>query len=392
MRFVSAVSDRPTAADAVAHVLDQARAGALDRVDLAMLFITADHRDEAEWVLDRINTELSPDALIGCTGEGVIGGDVEIERSPGVSLMIGRFSEGVRASAAHVGGDEWSNLLDDPLELSEHLGCGEQTRLVVGVGDPWTTPVDGLLRRLDELKLPIVGGMASSGRRAGENRLFIHDRAVDEGFVALTLSGAAAVQTIVSQGCRPIGGSFVVTRARQNVIEQLGGKPALEQLRATIDALPEAEKELLRHGLFIGRAISEYRERFGRGDFLIRNVMGIFQDQQSIAAADVVRVGQTVQFHVRDAATADEDLRMMLAASSGDDLAAPAAALLFTCNGRGTRMFDRPGHDIAAARAALGASVPVAGFFAGGEIGPVAGTNFIHGHTASLALIRGQNS
>lgn len=397
MRFASAVSDRLTTADAVAQLLDRAKAAGLDRVDVALLFMSADHREEAEWVLDRVHATLSPDALIGCTGEGVIGGDVEIERSPGMSLLIGQFGGGVRASAAHVGQDEWANLLDDPLDLSEHLGCGEETRLLIGLGDPWTTPVDGLLRRLDELKLPMVGGMASAGRRAGENRLFIHDKVVDEGFVGLTLSGALSAETIVSQGCRPIGGAFVVTKAKQNVIEQLGGKPALEQLRATIEALPEAEKELLRHGLFIGRAISEYRDSFGRGDFLIRNVMGIFQEQQSVAAADVVRVGQTVQFHVRDAATADEDLREMLAAAAVNgrqpdaQSPAPAAALLFTCNGRGTRMFESPGHDVTATRAALGPGVPIAGFFAGGEIGPVAGTNFMHGHTASLALIRPQN-
>lgn len=386
LRFASAVSDRLTTADALAQLLDQARGAELDRVDIAMLVATADHRDEAEWMLDRVNTALAPSALLGCCAEGVIGGNVEIERSPGVSLLVGRLPAGVRAHAFHIAAEQWQDLLDDPLNLTEHAGFGEETRLVVGMGDPWTTPVDALLQRLNELKLPMVGGMASAGRRQGQNRLFLHDRVFDDGLVGLSLSGALTVDTIVSQGCRPIGGTFVVTKAKRNVIEQLGGKPAIDQLRATIEALPDADKELLRHGLFIGRAISEYRDTFGRGDFLIRNVMGMYQENGAIAAADVMRVGQTVQFHVRDAATAGEDYRAMLAAQPGKP--PPACAMLFTCNGRGTHLFDAPGHDVRTAHEILGHDVPVAGFFAAGELGPVAGMNFIHGHTASLALLR----
>lgn len=390
MRFVSACSDRLTAGDATAQLLERVRAAGLARVDVAMLFITADHLDESQSILTRIHNELAPGSLVGCSGEGVIGGGMEVERSPGMAILAGELDESVRVSGSHISRDEWAEMLDDPLELSQHIGHGEETRVLVGLGDPWTTPVDALLKRLDELKLPIVGGMASAARRAGENRLFLHDRTFDEGFVGLSFSGDLQVDTLVSQGCRPIGGPFVVTRSRQNVIEQLGGKPALDQLRQTIDGLPENEKELLKHGLFIGRAIDEYRERFRRGDFLIRNVMGIFQEQKSIATADVLKVGQTVQFHVRDAATADEDLREMLSHANGAQRPAPSAGLLFNCNGRGTRMFAEPGHDTSAIARALGHDLPVAGFFAGGELGPVGGINFIHGHTASLALLRGK--
>ena len=146
--------------------------------------------------------------------------------------------------------------------------------------------------------------------------------------------------------------------------------------------MPAADRELLENGLLIGRAISEYREKFGRGDFLVRNVVGVDQDTGAIAMADYIKTGQTIQFHVRDSASADEDLSLMLQARK---IAIPAGGLLFSCNGRGTRLFDQPGHDIRAVRGAA-PSAPVAGFFAAGELGPVGQRNFIHGHTASLAL------
>ena len=218
---------------------------------------------------------------------------------------------------------------------------------------------------------------------------FCDGKTFDEGFVGVSLSGEIEVETVVSQGCRPIGRPLVITKAHENIVEQLGGKPALVALREIVDELDAEQRELLQHGLLIGRAISEYRERFGRGDFLVRNIIGVDQEKGALALADFARVGQTVQFHVRDAATASEDLTLMLEVQKVDD--PPAGALLFSCNGRGTRMFSALNHDITVARRAMPAT-PVAGFFAAGEIGPVGGENFIHGHTASFALFRSKTS
>ena len=203
--------------------------------------------------------------------------------------------------------------------------------------------------------------------------------------MGISLSGAIDVKTVVSQGCRPVGHPVVVTKAHENVIEQIGGKPALAALQAIVDSMPNEEQQLLRNGLFIGRAIDEYRESWSRGDFLVRNVLGMEQATGGIGITDMVRVGQTVQFHVRDAATAEEDLRLLLEEQKKQD--APAGGLLFNCNGRGTRMFSQPCHDIAATRAIF-PRTPIAGFFAAGELGPVGKQNFMHGHTASFALFR----
>jgi small ligand-binding sensory domain FIST len=233
---------------------------------------------------------------------------------------------------------------------------------------------------------PLVGGMASASRTPGGNVLVRNDSVLVDGFVGMSLSGPLEVETVVSQGCRPIGRPFVVTRSHDNVIDQLGGKPALEMLRETVDALDESDRQKLGNGLFVGRAISEYRERFGRGDFLVRNVMGVDQESGALAVTDFVKTGQTVQFHVRDAGTATEDLTLLLDGQAGAGTPA-AGGLLFSCNGRGTRMFDQPCHDVGVSRKAM-PQTPVAGFFAAGELGPVGGKNFIHGHTASFALFR----
>jgi small ligand-binding sensory domain FIST len=205
-----------------------------------------------------------------------------------------------------------------------------------------------------------------------------------EGAVAVMLYGPLRLRTIVSQGCRPIGTHFVITKAERNVIYELGGKPALLRLKEIFDTLPTHEQQLVQQGLHVGRVVSEYQDRFQQGDFLVRNVMGIDPDNGAIAIGDYVRAGQTVQFHIRDQQSADEELRQLLAAVH-NDTSSPDGALLFTCNGRGTRLFSQSDHDARLLQDVLG-NIPLAGFFAAGELGPIGGKNFMHGFTASVAL------
>jgi small ligand-binding sensory domain FIST len=276
------------------------------------------------------------------------------------------------------------------------------------LGEPFSFPTDLLLNYLheDHPGVPVLGGMASASHQPGGNRLIFGEQVHDGGAVAVLVHGAVQVRSVVSQGCRPIGKPMIVTKADRHVIQALGGRPALEQLQELWASLSPDEQRAVQSGLHVG-VVTEYQERFDRGDFLVRNVIGADRDSGAIAIGDYVRVGQTVQFHVRDAATADEDLRELLTKCRTDGQSVPAGvqplgcgaatgqaeawtpttlgALLFTCNGRGTRMFERPDHDAGALREILG-HMPVAGFFAAGEIGPVAGKNFVHGFTASVAV------
>jgi small ligand-binding sensory domain FIST len=227
--------------------------------------------------------------------------------------------------------------------------------------------------------------MVSGARQPGESVLFMNDRVMHEGVVGLAFSGPIGVDIIVSQGCRPIGPVFEVTAATNNVIDALGEESPLERIGDLLDELDEDDRQLLHNGLFIGRAIDSSKETLGRGDFLIRGVIGADNQSGAIAIGDVIETGERVQFHLRDARTAREDLEMMLSPHSlFDD---PSGAFLFSCNGRGTHLYQEPDGDISAITGFF-RGLDVAGFFCAGEIGPVGGKNFLHGHTASLALIR----
>jgi small ligand-binding sensory domain FIST len=255
---------------------------------------------------------------------------------------------------------------------------------MVVLADPFTFPTDLLLRRIEEdhRGLPLAGGMAMASTTAGQNRLVVGDEVVSGGAVGVVLGPTVSVATLVSQGCRPVGNPFVVTKAEGDVVYELAGRPALERLGDIAEAMPEEERLMLYHGVHLGRVIDERKAEFGRGDFLIRAVMGGDQQSGAIQVGDQIEVGSTTQFQIRDADAADEDLRQLVAGADAQ------AALLFTCNGRGTRLFgpDRPDHDATVLTDGLGGA-PVAGMFCAGEIGPVGGRNFIHGFTASVLLI-----
>ena len=252
------------------------------------------------------------------------------------------------------------------------------------LADPYSFPADVFLERMnaDHPGIHVIGGMSSGGMGPGESKLLTNDEVTNHGAVVTFIRGVT-ITPVVSQGCRPIGDPFVITKAERNEIITLGGRPALEQLKLIHDRLPNRDKALMRSGLHIGRVVNEYQDSFEMGDFLIRNVTGVSQDESSIVAGDFFRAGQTVQFHVRDHETASEDLRQHLSKQAENHQA--QACLLFTCNGRGTRLFDVPHHDASMVSDLCG-NIPTAGFFCQGEIGPVSGMNFLHGFTASMAL------
>jgi len=190
------------------------------------------------------------------------------------------------------------------------------------------------------------------------------------------------IRTIVSQGCRPIGKPMVITQAERNTIQQSGGKRAFDHLAELFQTLPTREQRIFQSGLQIGRVINEYQDSFEFGDFLIRNITGIDQEHGTISIGDYVRPGQTVQFHIRDHDSASAELAQLLKKHTNEGLS--KAALLFTCNGRGLNLFQDPNHD--AARIQSVAPIPLSGFFAAGEIGPVGNKSFLHGFTASIVL------
>ncbi|HZP81995.1 MAG TPA: FIST N-terminal domain-containing protein [Chthonomonadaceae bacterium] len=393
MRFAAAVSRRENSVEAVEQLVDSVQYQMPGEIDLLAVFLTYHHRDEAAAMAARLHRHLSPRVLVGCTCEGVIGGDKEIEGEPGVSVLAGSLPD-VTLTPFHIALDEWEDLLtaDDDTALRRRVGLlgakKEATRAFLLFADPFTTPIVELMEALDRLApgVPTVGGMASGASQIGQNVLLLNDDVLEEGTVGVRVGGPVRVETVVSQGCRPIGETYLVTRAEGNMIVTLGGRTALEVVREMLAALAPDEQALVRNGLFVGIVINEYQPAFERGDFLVRSVLGADPDSGAVAVGDAVRAGQTVQFHVRDAETADEDLRLLMTRAAQDETA-PTGAFLFSCNGRGIRLFDLPNHDVRGVLEAV-PETPVAGFFAAGELGPVGGRSFIHGHTASIVLFR----
>lgn len=375
MPCASALSTQRNTDAALEEVLGRVAAGlAGATADLAVVFSTAHHADRLAELAPRVAALGLGRHLIGCTGESVVGEGREVEGASAlclwsIALPPGATITPVRLEAVADGIGGW------PVEV-------DPSSTFLFLGDPFTFPAEDLLKRLnaDAPGLRVVGGMASAGRAPGQNRLLLGDATYKEGAVGLLLDGVS-IRTVVSQGCRPIGRPLIVTKVDGNIVRELGRRPALEVLKEVFADLDEREQGLVREGLHVGRVINEYRETFKRGDFLVRNVIGV-DPGGGIALTDHLRVGQTVQFHVRDAATADEDLRLLLAEVPADRA---AGALLFSCNGRGSRLFPGPDHDASTIAEVLG-PIPTAGFFAMGEVGPVGGQNFLHGFTASVAI------
>ena len=385
MQFASSLSTESqwsTAIDEVCRLALQQLPGA---PDLALLFVSHHHEDGFDRIASQVCDRIGSEQLLGCTGESIVGVGREIEGMPAISLWLAQLPDvsitPMQLALERTG--PGGAIVGWPDSLPETWPNGAA---MVVLGEPFTFPADFLLERLnhEQSHVPVVGGMASGADSPGQNRLFLGPRVLDSGAVAVVAHGAFQLRAVVSQGCRPIGQPYVITQADRNLIIQLGGQSALTRLREVFDSLPTHEQLLVQQGLHVGRVVSEYQDSFEPGDFLVRNVVGIDQESGAVAVGDHVRAGQTVQFHIRDQKTADDDLRQLLA-QAHTDATSSRGALLFTCNGRGTRLFDQAHHDARAIQDALG-DIPLAGFFAQGELGPVAGKNFVHGFTASLAL------
>ena len=369
-----------TELDATAAASEAARLVAAEvgeEPDLAFVFLSASHLADAAEAAEAVRAALSPTHLVGCVAQGVVGRDQEVEEGPGVAVW-----------AASLPTAEIETFHAEPLEVDGSLAVSgfpplEGADLVVLLVDPFSLPAAALLERLNEEApgLPLVGGVAVGG--APRAVALIRDGdLMSQGAVGAVLSGVP-VKTVVSQGCAPIGHDSVITQAEGNIVLELAGKPALTRLQEELAALPPETQALAAKGLLAGLVIDENVPEYGRGDYLMRGLLGADEGTGALALGDRVRPGQTLRFHVRDERSADEDLRESLA----HELAGRKAAgtLLFTCNGRGSHMFAEPDHDARVVAEALG-SEALAGFFCGGEIGPVGGKAFLHGFTATLAI------
>lgn len=381
LEFGAAVSTEPGHQEALDEVVPAALQALGGPPDLAVCFFTLDYADYADAIALSLSERTGTSSVIGCTGEAVIADGQELEDGPALSLWVARLP-GVEVHPFSLR----VVPLDDGVAIAGWPALApDQQASVVMLADPYSFPTDRFLDHLDAERpgVRVVGGMASGGVLPGQHRLLAGGEALETGAVGVALVGPVDVRTLVSQGCRPIGRPFTVTRSDGSVVQELGGRPAVERLRELVAELDAGDQLLLRGGaLQVGQVVDEQQADYDRGDFLIRPLAGADPATGAIALGDEVPVGRTLQFHLRDAEAADEELHAMLGRVAGWS---PKGVLLFSCNGRGRDFFGTKDHDAGLVRQATGAA-PMSGFFAAGELGPVGGRNFRHGFTASMAL------
>ncbi|MFB4313001.1 FIST N-terminal domain-containing protein [Actinomadura sp. 21ATH] len=375
-RFGDGLALGPDLGAAARTAVEKALAPLTAPPDLVCVFVSAEDPAAVEEAGRAAMAAAGGAVVLGCSADGVIGGGHGIEEASAVSAWAAVLP-GARVEAFRL---ETLKAEDRLIVVGMPEGWPDD---VVGVllADPYTFPVDAFVERSGEAMpgLPLVGGMAG-GPGQGSVRLFADGEMFEDGAVGVVLGGSVAATTVVSQGARPVGPDMVVTRAEDNVLYELAGTPALEKLEHIVLGLTEEEQDLAGQGLLIGVAMDEYADEHERGDFLVRGVVDADADTGALVIGDVVEVGRTVRFQVRDAGAAEADLTALL---ERFDLAPVEGALLFSCNGRGRAMFDDSDHDARVVNGAFGPA-GVGGFFAAGEIGPVAGRNHVHGFTAAI--------
>jgi small ligand-binding sensory domain FIST len=391
MKWATTISRKTSFEDAILECAEGvARSLGDDPVSLALAFVTPHFADFYPRLYTLVNRYLEPEVLLGCSGGGVIGGGEEVERAPAVTLIAARLPD-VDITPFRISGPLPD--LDGPPEAWERLvgvRAQDEPQFVL-LADPFSVRAEALLAGLDYAfpNSPKIGGLASGATSPGLNALFLDDELVAEGAVGVALCGNVAIDTVVAQGCRPVGELMTVTSCDGNFLYELDGRPALEVLQELLAALEERDRHLASRALFIGVLMDEFRDEPRVGDFLIRNLIGFDPHRGALAVGENLQEGMRVRLHLRDAETSAEDLHAML---TGYEKALPktqalSGALLFSCLGRGENLYGLPNFDTGVFREHLG-EVPVGGFFCNGEIGPVGGATFLHGYTSSFGLFR----
>jgi small ligand-binding sensory domain FIST len=409
MQWVNALSTRPSLEAAVGEVVEKIERSFDGDPDIGIFFISSAYASDYPRLIPLLLDKLSLPVIIGCGGAGIIGTGEggkarEIEGNPAFSLTVARLP-GVEVRSFYIESAEYPDLDSSPDRWTELLQVPpEKHPQFILLADPFSSRITDLLEGLD-FAYPgaaKIGGLVSGGMIEHQGGLFYYNAQerrntalYRQGTVGIALSGNIVVETIVAQGCRPIGQTYQITEGERNIIlamsdaGQSGSSPPLNLLRDLIQTLNDKDRELSQHSLFIGIARDEFKMQLRPGDFLIRNVLGVDPRHGAIAIGDRVRPGQRVQFHLRDADTSALDLELLLEAyrPAREDASEVLGALMFSCLGRGETLYDRPDFDSGLFQRYLG-FIPLAGFFCNGEIGPVAGRTFLHGYTSAFALFR----
>lgn len=354
--------------------------------DCCLAFVSSQYAEALPYLAALLREHLPARFAVGCAAAGVIGGGVEHEQIPAISLAAARLP-GVQVRSAHLDPTRLPDEDAPPEVWRQWIGLERANpRLLLVLSQPYAPRLDALLTGLDYAfpHAVVVGGIGGDGRSADQPVLFDGSVFHSGGVLLAAFCGNLAVDAVVAQGCRPIGRPLTITCCEHNVLMEVDGQKPLRYLAELVESAPDEDRALMRHSLFIGIRAEPFGAESNARDYLIRNLVGIDYARGILAVGAPLREGMEVHFHLRDRHTSAEDLRAALARHRSTR---PAGALIFSCLGRGKRFYDEPNHDSRVFAETFG-HTPLAGFFCNGEIGPVGGATFIHGYTSAFALIR----
>lgn len=391
MKWVSTISTK----DTIEACIEEASAAIREQLGdleahLTLVFVSPHFREKFKLAPLLLRERLVSGTTIGCSGGGIIGGGKEVEHSPAISVTSAHLP-GVDIKGFHTDTINPPEGETSPSVWREWLGVeAEGDPQFIMLADPFSFRGEEVLGGLDFAwpQSRKVGGLASGAQSPGGNALYLNDQVHSQGMVGVALTGNIQLDTIVAQGCRPIGEPMSITKCQDTLLEEVNGKPPLQILQDMVDTLSEYDRKLLQTSLFLGIEMDPMKDDPGQGDFLIRNVTGVNQSAGTISIGALLREGQLVQFHLRDKVMSAEDLSLLLSKYKQQPRAASAeGALLFSCLGRGEYLYGEPDHDSKVFKEKIG-DVPLGGFFCNGEIGPVGQTTFLHGYTSSFGIFR----
>ena len=390
MKWYSSISEKRTIQEAFEECTLNINRGTNVEVNLVLAFVGSDFADSYSLLPDMVADEFPGSVFIGCSGNGVIGNAKEIEHRPGLSLSAAILPD-VAIQSFYVEDEDLPDGDDSPHKWEDLIGvkATEKPDFII-LADPFSMRGPNLVKGLD-YAFPgstVIGGIASGGHQPGENTLFLNQKHVAKGIVGIALHGNVRIDTIVAQGCRPVGDLMRITKCDRNILEELDGQKPFEILGEIYSNLSEADRKLFQNSLFLGVVMDHFEDDPAIGDFLIRNVLGADQEKGVISIGEMLQEGQIVQFHLRDSQTSSENLTEMLQSYDYDPSKDEGAgALLFSCLGRGSYLYGKADHDTDLFVEQIG-DLPLTGFFCNGEIGPVGESTYIHGYTSAFGIVR----
>jgi len=358
-----------------------------EQSSLGLVFMAPRFFSRANQILEILQVHARIPLLAGCSSQGLILGNKEIEDNTGLTLALFALP-GAQLQALHFTQEQVEEANGPGYWRLETNLEPDRTNGWLAFIDPFHIDSEGWLKSWNEAyaPLPVLGGLASGDFQEQSTQVYLNGEVFEEGGVAISIGGEVGIIGVTSQGCTPIGETWTLTKVERNIIHEIGNRPAYEVLAETFNQLSAEEQERARDNLFVGLVVNEYLDEFHRGDFLIRNLLAADLRSGSIAVGALPRLGQTIQFQRRSAAAATEDMNELLSrAKERLDGSTIYGGCLCCCNGRGRGLFGQPDHDASLVQQWLG-PVGLTGFFCNGEIGPVGEKNFLHGYTASLAL------